>query len=78
MDNRKKLMISGVCDVETFDDQQIILITDMGEMTIKGSQMHVDKLSIETGEVAVSGVIDGMVYTDDKSKQGGFLARLFK
>ena len=78
LDNRRKLMISGVCDVDSFDEQQIILKTDMGEMTIRGSQLHVDKLSVETGDVAVSGTVHGMVYTDDKTKEGGFFARLFK
>lgn len=78
LEDRKALMITGVSDVDSFDDQTIVVYTDKGEMTIKGIGLHIDKLSLETGELKVNGNIIAIVYTDDKRQQGGFFGRLFK
>ena len=78
LEDRKALMITGVSDVDSFDDQTIVVYTDKGEMTIKGIGLHIDKLSLETGELKVNGNVVAIVYTDDKRPQGGFFGRLFK
>lgn len=81
LENRKKLSISGVEDVESFDEDNIILYTEIGTLNIKGEDLHINKLSVETGEVVVEGDIISINYTDDeagKSRGGGFLAKLFK
>ena len=81
MENRKKLSISGVEDVDSFDEDTIILYTEIGMLTIKGAQLHINKLSVETGEVVVEGEIDSVTYSDAdsaKSRGIGFIGKLFR
>lgn len=78
MENRKRLNISGVSDVDSFDEQMIAVFTDMGELTIKGSDLHIIKLSVETGDLTVEGSIYGLVYADDGPKKEGFLSKVFR
>jgi len=78
LEDRKSLTITGVADVDSFDDQTVIVYTDKGEMTIKGVGLHIDKLSLESGELKVNGNLFAIVYSDDREKQGGFFGRLFK
>ncbi len=81
LENRKKLTLSGIEDVDCFDEESITLFTDEGTLTIKGSELHINKLSVETGEVAIEGQVDSLVYSDaagGKSKGMSFLARMFR
>ena len=81
MENRRKLSVSGVEDVESFDEDSIILYTHAGLMTIKGCDLHINKLSVETGEVAIEGEISSVTYSDDEMSKGhgaGFLSKLFR
>ena len=61
--NRKSGVVTGVRDVISFDLTAILLETDYGMMTIKGHDLHVSRLSVEMGELDVSGTIVGIVYT---------------
>lgn len=78
MENRKTLMISGVTDVGSFDEQTAIVFTELGELTVRGVSLHMDRLNLEIGEVAISGKIHGLIYTDERLKNGGFLSKLFR
>lgn len=79
MENRHKLSVSGVCDVESFNEEEIVLHTEMGALIVKGSQLHINKLSVEIGEVTLEGNIDSLQYADiRKNKGAGLLTRLFK
>ena len=49
LEDRHTLSVSGVSDVDSFDEQTIIVFTDMGELTVSGTGLHINKLSIETG-----------------------------
>lgn len=80
LENRSKLSISGVLDVFSFDDQVVILETELGLLTIKGESLHINKLSIDTSEVIVEGEIMSITYSDkdiDK-KSGSLLGKIFK
>lgn len=77
LQDRKKLSVSGVNDVVNFDENQIIAATGWGTLLVRGSGLHVDQLSLDTGELRISGRIDCMEY-DDNSVSGGFLRRLFQ
>ncbi len=77
MENRKSLSVSGVTDVESFDEQTVVLYTDMGQLTIRGSELHLERLNTDAGDVGVTGNIYGLLYTNDSGK-GGFLNRIFK
>lgn len=80
MQNRENLSISGVEDVETFNEEKIVLTTQMGTLSVEGSNLHINNLSVETGELKVEGEINSMVYLGDEysSSKQGFFARLFQ
>lgn len=80
LENRKKLSVSGVSDIESFDEENIVLYTELGTLNIKGSSLHINRLSVESGDVEVEGEIDSMAYTDDDAKTKGFgiFGKLFK
>ncbi|MDP4132431.1 MAG: sporulation protein YabP [Bacillota bacterium] len=79
MEDRKKVSVCGVEEVDSFDESSIILKTTMGTLYIKGSGMHINKLSLETGEVTVDGLVDSCLYSDtEKPSASGFFNKLFK
>lgn len=62
--NRRTCLVSGVCDVLSFDLSEILLETDQGMLMIKGSDLHVNRLTLEKGEVDIEGKIDSLTYSD--------------
>lgn len=80
LENRRKLSISGVLDVLSFDDQIVILETELGMLTIKGEDLRINKLSIDTTEVVIEGTINNLNYSEkqDKKSSGGFIGKIFK
>lgn len=77
VENRKTLTATGVSNVDSFDEQTIVAYTDLGELIIRGSQLKINKLNVETGELNLTGEIVSMSYSDNKPV-GGFFSRLFK
>ncbi len=77
MESRKTLNISGVNDCKSFEENLIVLQTTMGELTIKGEELHIDSFSTETGDLKMQGNIFALGYTNE-NKQKGFLSRVFK
>ena len=77
VENRRALTATGVSNVDSFDEQTIVAYTDLGELVIRGSQLKINKLNIETGELTLVGEIISMSYSDNKPV-GGFFSRLFK
>lgn len=78
LDNRRQLTLSGVSDVDSFDDTVVTVYIDGGELTVKGSDLQIVRLSIETGEMQIDGRVESMTYTDVVSRASGFFGRLFK
>lgn len=80
LENRKKMSISGVMDVESFDEDNILLYTEAGMLNIKGEKMRINKLSVESGDVTVEGEICSVSYTDEdpKAKGASIFKKLFK
>ena len=79
LENRNKLSVSGVKDVLSFDDQVIIMETELGLLTVKGENLKINKLSIDTSEVIVEGEISSLSYSEqNKIKQEGLLSKIFK
>ena len=66
MDNRKRLTLTGIKDVVSFDLTQILLESTLGMIHIKGSDIKVTRLSLEKGEVDIEGTVDSIVYSDVK------------
>ncbi|MDD6279156.1 MAG: YabP/YqfC family sporulation protein [Oscillospiraceae bacterium] len=79
LENRKSLVISGITDVDSFDEKAICLYTQLGELTIQGRELHIDSMSVETGDMTVTGDIWAIVY-GDKDRHGPLtaLGRLFR
>lgn len=81
LNNRKMGNFSGVVDVLSFDVAEILLETEQGMLLIKGNDLHVNRLSLEKGEVDIEGRIDSLAYSEvkDYGKQvESFFGRLFK
>lgn len=81
MENRNKLEMTGISDVISFDLNKVVLESDYGMITIKGSNLHVNRLSVEKGELDVDGTIEGFAYSEINSyaKKGeSVLGRLFR
>ena len=79
--NRKACVVNGVADVLSFDLSEILLETDQGMLMIRGSDLHVNRLTIEKGEVDIEGRIDSFTYSEVNSygtKAESFLGKLFK
>lgn len=79
MENRRNLSISGITDVDSFDEKMITLYTQRGELTIKGKDLHIDSMSVETGDMAVTGEICALIYGDgDRKKSVSAIGKLFR
>ena len=78
LEDRRALTVSGVSDVDSFDEMTVIIYTDMGDLTVKGEGLHINRLNIETGELTLEGLVQSMTYTEVQSRSGGFFGRLFK
>ena len=74
---RERLTVSGVEDVEHFDETGIIMSTSAGTLVITGEDLHIGKLSLGGGELHVDGRIDSVSYEDGGGSRGGLLSRLF-
>ena len=78
LEDRKKLSVSGVKDVDSFDEESMTIYTELGELTVRGTDLHINRLSVETGELMIDGSIFALVYTDDSPKKEGFFGKLFR
>ncbi len=74
MDQREKATLTGVTNVERFDENEVVLETAGGRLILSGSKLHVASLAPEEGKLLVDGVIDGVMY-DGAPKRGGLLRR---
>jgi len=78
LDGRDKLTVSGVEDVERFDETEIVMSTAEGLLIVSGENLHIDKLSLDGGELHVDGRVDALSYEDaPAARGGGLLGRLF-
>lgn len=83
IENREKMEITGVLHVDSFDDQEIVLETELGLMAMRGEELHIKHLNLEQGELLIEGYLLELVYSEDHGKKArdrgkSFLERLFK
>ena len=81
MENRKKIDITGVREVITFDAVNVVLQTTLGMLNLKGKDMRVNKLNVENGDMSIEGEIVSMIYTtkdDTAGKKRSLLTKLLK
>ena len=76
--DRGRAVMTGVCDVDNFNENEINMMTAQGYLTLRGSDLHIRRLDPERGEVEVEGTVLGMAYAEPVQRPaGGFLSRLF-
>ncbi len=80
LSSRKSAIITGVNDVLSFDANEVLLETEQGILMIRGDELHVNRLTLEKGEVDIDGRVDSLTYSDGAYSKGGesFFGRLFK
>ena len=78
LEDRKKLHISGVTDVDCFNENEIRLYTELGTLTVKGRGLHINEISVESGDALVEGEVASLVYGDKVSRKLGVKGRLLK
>jgi len=79
MEDRRLLTVSGVSDVDSFDEHSVTVFTDMGELIVRGRDLHINRLSVELGELLLEGSIVSLSYQDTAPKSaGGFFGKVFR
>lgn len=79
LENRKKLTLTGIKDVLSFDDEIVVVESELGLLNIKGNDLRVNKISVETGDVIVDGTIRAIEYSDkDINSKQGLMSKIFK
>lgn len=78
LSERRALSVSGVQDVDSFDETTVIIYTELGELTVKGIGLHINRLNIETGDLTMEGAVESLTYTDVHNRSGGFFGKLFR
>ena len=80
LENRGKLSVSGVNDVLSFDDQVVMVDTELGLLTVKGENIRINKLSLDTAEVIIEGEMSSLAYSQNKQEKstGTILSKIFK
>mgnify|MGYP001030425969 FL=1 len=77
IEDRKKLTLSGVKDVISFDDETLLLETALGRLTVKGAGLHIVNFDTASGDLFAEGKIYAAVYTSEE-RSGGFFSRVFR
>ena len=78
LEGREQLSVSGVEEVESFDETTIVMSTSKGSLVVRGEDLHIEKLSLDGGDLLVEGTVDSLTYEEEEPRQGSFLGRLFR
>lgn len=77
LEERGSLTVTGVSDIDSFDEQTVVVYTELGELTVRGSGLHINRIDVEVGELNLEGQIDSLSYSE-QTVRGGFFARMFR
>lgn len=77
LEERERLLVSGVEEVERFDEELIRLTTVAGGLEIQGEGLHIEQLSLDGGDLRVEGRVTSLAYDGDSVERGGLFSRLF-
>jgi len=79
IESRKNVTVTGVMDIDSFDDQSVILFTELGELAIKGVNLHINKIDVNSGDLTMEGEIESVSYSESRPQKGsGLLSKLFR
>ena len=76
LEDREHLTVSGVEEVESFDENTIFMYTAQGTLIVRGEGLHIEKLSLDGGDLKVEGMVESLTYEESRRNKGGFFARL--
>ena len=77
LEGRERLSITGVTDVLSFDEGEVVAETGLGLLVTAGEDLHVERLSLDVGELVLTGRITGLAYVGDRKQKGSFWSKLF-
>ena len=78
IDERERIKVSGVTDVESFDENEITLYTSGGGVVFIGEDFKINRLSVESGDVEIEGYVNEIKYTNSTQSTSGFWSKIFK
>ena len=81
IDNREHTEVTGVIHVDSFDDEEVIMETELGLLAVRGENLHIKHLNLEQGEISIEGYVLEMAYAEEKRSRArgrNLLERLFK
>ena len=78
LEERGSLTVTGVEDIDSFDDQTVVIYTGLGELTVRGNQLHIERIDLQAGELELQGQVDALTYADQPAVRGRFFARIFR
>ena len=80
LSNRGLLGVEGVINLESYDQEQIVLLTSVGVLEVKGEKLHIQQLNLDQGKVVVDGEVTSLIYSDDQAtkKSKGLFSKLIK
>ena len=64
LEERGSLTVTGVEDIDSFDDQTVVIYTGLGELTVRGNQLHIERIDLQAGELELQGQVDALTYAD--------------
>ena len=70
LEERESLTVSGVEEVESFDENTIVMVTVQGVLIVRGEELHIEKLSLDGGDLKVEGMVESLTYEEDRSRRG--------
>ena len=76
LEEREQLSVSGVEEVESFDENTIVMYTSRGTLIVRGQGLHIEKLSLDGGDLQVEGTVTALIYDGERESRGGLLSRL--
>ncbi|WP_244834286.1 sporulation protein YabP [Clostridium sp. BJN0001] len=79
LENRKRIILSGVIEVISFDEETIEFVTSVGNLTISGNELKMNKLDVQNGDVIITGNVDSIIYgKENKKNKESIIKRLFR
>ena len=78
IDSRELMSITGVKDVMSFNEQEVTLYTEGGELHIDGTGLHITKLNLDDGHVVLEGELSAMFYEEPRQERGSLFSRMFR
>ena len=78
LEDREQLTVTGVEEVESFDESSIVMVTSGGTLVVRGSGLHIEQLSLDGGQLRVEGSVESLTYEDDGGGRTGFWGRLLR